>query len=364
MSRWFFIGLDSFVDQFSSFLEKSSLPYRSLSSAEFKERKKGIYPQVLFFNGESSASLLQDQIEWTRPKDIIYLVLDSSKCEPHQLQEINSFLIQSGRIGGVVDLALGAGFVISGLRGVKKTSDLLFEEEMGKEYIEHFEQSLAKIKEEMSGQLKHVKHLHRSLVPLRKCNLGSLKTVSHYRVGESSHSEFWDIVFTKNQQLVFLLSTQDSGHLSKALGSIVEFFKEKSFNVQKIQDFYQYLKQIIQEEFSVAIMLFQEDKGEVSLVADGKVLFFLNGEEVSFIEKGKLSCLSLKSRDKLFVVSSGMVKNYDKYFKRDELMRMLKRGWNMPSDHFIHRIFFEAKLNQSSKFYDYDGVVLVFEVMS
>ena len=364
MSKWIFVDLHSFVDKIASFLEGYSIYYLSLNIEEFEQRDQGIYPRILFFNGHGGVKSLVDQLKYSKEKDVICLVMDSSQFSSEQRQEIDSFLIKSRQIKGIIDLACGMGFVISSINGVKQISDFLFEEEVGREYVEHFEQRLAKVKEGMSFQLKHIRHLHRSLIPLKEYQLDLLKTVFHYRVGESHHSEFWDISQTENQQLVFLLGTKSSQALSKVLNSSIEFLQKESFRGQDIQDFYQYLQQTIKEEFSVLMMLSEKEKAESLLITNGGILFFLNGVELSSLKGGELSCLNLNNRDRLFVISSGMVKNYEKNFRKDELMRMLKKEWTMPSDHFIHQLFFRAKFNRPGRFYDHDGVAVVFEVAS
>ena len=98
-----------------------------------------------------------------------------------------------------------------------------------------------------------------------------------------------------------------------------------------------------------------------NLIVEGPLLSLVNGNEVA-IERGELSKMGLRKGDKLFIISPGMMKNYEHNFKLGELRRLLEKKWQLPVYEFINQVFLGAKIDKDGRFHYHDGTGLIFEV--
>lgn len=360
MANWVFVDLESFVDKIASVLEKFSVYYSSLDQLKFAVRPRTDFAQIIFFNGNKGEGHLKSQMKYIGEKDLIYLVIDSTSLSSKIEGEIDHFLVNSKRVKGVIDRSQGIGFIVSQLSGIREISDLLFEVESDKEYFEDFEQRLNEVSQHISAQLKEVKQLHHLLVPQRELRFGALKTVCKYAAGDSNHSEFWDVVRVQDCQLTLLVSTESSQALTQVLDRIISFLGQDKYEIRDLKIFHQYLKEKLQDSFSIFILLTQLS-GHSVLIIEGPLLAFINGQAIAPIGSGELNQVQLRGHDKFFIVSSGMVKNYTHDFKNYDLQQMLKRKWKLSSHEFLHQLFLNAKINKDGRFYYHDSTCIILE---
>ena len=363
MSSWIFVDLESFVDKISSVLEKFSIYHTSLDELKFAARTQTGLAKIIFLNGHKGINYLKSQMKHVGEKDLIYLVIDSPSLHTGMQKEIDNLLINTNRIKGIIEKNQGIGFSVAQLRGIKERSDLLFEGESDKEYFKDFEQQIEDVSQELSAQLQEVKRLHHSLVPQREVRFGNLKTVCKYAVGDSKHSEFWDVVRRQNHQLTILLSTESSKDLMEVFDHLIAFLDQNEYEIRDIKAFHKYLKEKLRDSFSLFMML-TSWKGPSVFIIDGPLLAFINGQSVTCSAKfGELNQIQLRERDRFFIISSGMMKNYAFDFKDHELLQMLKRKWKLPTHEFLQHIFFSAKINKEGQFHYHDGTCLILEIV-
>ena len=359
---WIFADLKPFVDKITSVLKKLSIDYSSQSAQDFCQRKRIQSPQIIFLNGNNGKKYLQEQSQHIGQNDLIYLVLSPSLPPDEKTEQIDLFLKEFHQCKGIIDERWPLGLISSQLRGIKKISDLLFEVDMDQDYFEDFEQRLSEVSKHLSDQLKSVKQLHRILTPQRQLQFGRLKTFCKYASGDSNHSEFWDIARTKKHQLSFLLSTESSKDLSKMLSQTISFLNEKQYNIKKITHFYQYFKMALGDSFSVFMMLTDIDTPRSTILMDAPFLSFFNGNPLEMNPPGQTTAIEMKEGDKLFVISPGMIKNYEKDFQTEELLRIIKMKWQLQSEELMDQVFLHSKINKKGPFHYHDGTCIIFEV--
>ena len=363
MSQWIFVDLGPFVDENTSVLEKLSIHYASLEHSQLIQRKRQNSPQIIFFDASRGEQYLKEQILYLKKRDLVFLVLDSSTLLGDREGEINQFLLNSNRVKGVIDCSLGRGVVHSQLSGIKEISDLLFEIDTDEEYLNDFQQRLDELSQNMLLQLERVKKLHRKLVPRKELQIGKLKTICKYVAGDSEHSEFWDVTRTDGHQLTLLLSTENSGALIRVLDRIVTFLGQKECDTRDLKVFHEYLKENIQGRFSLFMMLTRIADMSSILVSEGHLLLFVNGTSLTTLKNGVFTKMQLREGDKFCIISSGIIKNYEKEFKYNNLLQTLQNEWQLPTHDFIQQIFLEAKVNKAGRFHYYDGTSIILEVM-
>ena len=316
--------------------------------------------RIIFFNGDQGGDELKQKISQASPKDLIFLVLAPHTLSPAATREMSSLLLSCKRIKGVIDHSLQEGFIFSQLSGIKEIADLLFEVAADQEYFADFEQRLDDASTHLSVQVEQVKKLHHTLVSQVEVQFRSLKTTCKYAAGDSGCSEFWDMVRTDDQQLTLLISTENSRELAQALDSAILFLKQGHYQAKDLKLFYRELQQQLSRPFSLFLMLTKADMSS-NLIVEGPLLSLVNGNEIA-IERGELSKISLRKGDKLFIISPGMMKNYEQNFKLDELRRLLERKWQLPVYEFINQVFLGAKIDKDGRFHYHDGTGLIFEV--
>ena len=363
MANWIFVDLRPFVDKVTPVLEKLSVYHSCSDHIEFATRQRSSSPQIVFLNGNNGESYLKAQINQTHKEDLVYLVIDSLSLSNEMEGELNRFLLNSNRVKGVINGNQGMGFVLSELNGIKEVSDMLFELDTDRDYFEDFEQRLEEIAKDASVQLKRVKKLHHSLVVPRELQFGKLRTTCKYAAGDSEHSEFWDISRTKKHQLTLLISTENSQQLTRVLDRILLFLDQKEYEKGGLKEFYQYLKQTLDQHFSLFLMLTEIEDMNSLLIIDGSFHFFINGIQVDLLEEGQVNKMQLRSGDRALIISEGMIKNYQKDFKENDLLKMLEQKWQLPVHEFTHQVFLGAKLNKEGRFHYYDSTSIILEVM-
>ena len=364
MVNWIFVDLPPFVDKIAPVLERFSVRYLSLDRLKFAMRKQANFPQIIFLNGDEGESQFKAQMKYVRKQDLVYLVIGSSDISKKRELEINKFLFSSNQIKGIIDDRQGMGFIFSQLNGIKEISDLLFEIDTDNEYFEDFEKRLEKVTQQTSMQLEKVKQLHKSLIPQKEIHFGPLKTICKYGAGDSMHSEFWDVTKTPEHQVTLLLSTESSKELTKVLGRTISFLDQTDYSKKDLKVFYQFLKEGLLEPFSLFLMLTAIGDINSVMVVHGPLLTFVNGVEISSLTEGELNKIQLRRRDKFFIISSGMVKNYQKDFKDNELTHKLQRDWQLPTHEFIQQVFFNSKINKAGRFHHNDCTCITLEVTS
>ena len=362
VSSWIFVDLQPFVDEISLVLEKLSIYHSCLDELKFASRPQRSFGEIIFFNAQKGANALRSQMKHVRGQDLVYLVLDSPSLPLGMHKEINNLLMNTNSVKGIIEKNQGIGFSVAQLRGIKERSDLLFDVELDKEYFEDFEKQIEGVSQQLSIQLKEVKCLHHSVLPRREVRFGNLKTICKYAVGDSEHSEFWDVVRRGNHQLTFLVSTENSKDLIQVLDRLILFLEKDEYEIRDIKIFHQYLKERLKDSFSLFMML-TPLHGPSVFIMDGLLLTFINGQSVGRVKLGEINKVQLRDRDRFFIISSGMMKNYAFDFKDDELLQMLKRKWKLPSHEFLQQLFFGAKINKEGQFHYYDGTCLILEMM-
>ena len=364
MVNWIFVDLAPFVDKIAPVLERFSIRHLSLDRLKFAMRKQKGAPQVIFFNGDEGVAQMKAQMKYVRKQDLVYLIVGLSEVSKERELEINKFLFSSSRIKGIIDNRQGTGFIFSQLNGIKEVSDLLFEIDTDNEYFEDFEKRLEKATQQTSMQLEKVKELHRALIPRKEIHFGPLKTICKYGAGDSLHSEFWDVSKTSEHQATLLLSTESSKELTKVLSHTIAFLDRTEYSAKDLKDYYQLLRDSLLEPFSLFLMLTTVGDMNSILIAHGPRLAFVNGAEFGPLKEGELSKIQLRRRDKFFIISSGMIKNYQKDFKNDDLVRILQKEWQLPSHDLLQKVFLNSKINKKGRFHHNDCTAIILEVDS
>ncbi len=224
-------------------------------------------------------------------------------------------------------------------------------------------------------QLERIKEVHKKLVPIRSGTRNGITYYSKFSSGESNGGEFFNF---NNQNLgnFFFYSNTDSYGISNQVLSAYESFEFKNYSLEEFQNF---IKAINSEKFD-----FKKNKLELLLASIDRKDLKIEGYNFSgcrFFQKEEIklpSCsinemplenfnegyfsFKIGRGDRLYIFSSGYLRNMEKYYPGFEIRDILTRADKLPAEEALNEFFFQLKRKVDGKFPFYDSSVIIIEV--
>ena len=97
-----------------------------------------------------------------------------------------------------------------------------------------------------------------------------------------------------------MLSTASSKELTTVLDRIISFLDQEDYLKKDIKIFYHYLKETLQDSFSLFIMLTQVENVNSFLIVDGPFLAFINGVPIDSIKQGEFKSNTVEKSRQIF----------------------------------------------------------------
>lgn len=223
-------------------------------------------------------------------------------------------------------------------------------------------QDLDKILEYTQTELSRVKELHDRFVKLRTENLKGGKIQIKYIAGENTGGEFFDFVEVNHEIVIIQIGT-DSYIASSMMISEIELFKTQKNNLkihlpQLIKKFLE-LADEYQAKVNYLITVINLKKLEIHYYQKGNSKYFYEGKLFTPTGDG---VLKMKRGEKLFFISTGLMKNWIVNHQIDKLEPFLLEHKELNIKDFINELFFELIRHKNSMFLPDDAIMGCIEI--
>lgn len=224
-------------------------------------------------------------------------------------------------------------------------------------------------------ELERIKEIHRKMVPIRSGSNNGINYFSKFASGESPGGEFFNFN-NKNLENMFFFSNADSYLTSNLVLSAYEKFDFEEFNLNNFKKFIESIEADKLDLSKNKLELLMASIDRKNLTIEGynfsSCRIFLSDEikMPSTIlnsippENLKDSYFSFKigRGERLYIFSSGYIRNMEKYYPDFEISSLLKKVNKLPAGDALNEFFFQLKRKVVGKFPFYDSSIIIIEV--
>jgi hypothetical protein len=228
-------------------------------------------------------------------------------------------------------------------------------------------------------ELQRVKKIHETLVPLRIEKVKGLSIMSKFAAGEASGGEFYDVIQGEEEFCIVLTHSSSYMASSLILSAFEEFRKNKSFELDVIQEFSLRLANTIKHEAGpkslegLQLFLARVDMkslviegvnwGRSQLVSSGN--FFVSENDFpidsSFIDKSTFQNKLARS-ESYVLLSPGLRANCSEIIEGERLISYVRRMMHDGPKKTLQEVFYHLKKGRESSFLKYDATSVFIEV--
>ena len=310
------------------------------------------FPIIISLNSDSLSDL---KVVLEKRKDKVIIALNSRK-DFKLVAELKSHFT---KVFGFIDISQEVEYNIPimnnylNLKFTNYTYDL-----------EKLANQLEKIQEHTQTQLYQIKDIHERLVKMRVDKFNSLHFTSKFMSGEKSGGEFFE--FVKNEkELAYIQVGSNSYHLSSMVLSEIQALKERNIKVDIEKEIILFEKTITlhakenNSELSYCVITLNLKTLTANFILKGLGAIFYQDKMIGF---DKPVSLKLKPTDRLFIISQGVINNWNIFNPKKPLETFFLDNVNMESKELVNEFFLEVSRNKTGKFLIHDALISVLEI--
>ncbi|MCB9061961.1 MAG: hypothetical protein H6622_10600 [Halobacteriovoraceae bacterium] len=246
---------------------------------------------------------------------------------------------------------------------------------------ENMVQQVEELTQYSVGQLERIKRIHEAVVPLRSEELKGLKLYSKYAAGVKSGGEFYDILKTENE-IVLFVSSSSSYIVSSIILSHFEAIKSLThFSDEVMENFLKGVHQEIstlqfkkptEKDLDLILLRFNlrtmsvdgHNFGETHFISNFNQHLFLSNDLKVVPENFKKASISqmLDRGEKIIVLSPGFLKNCNDVINGMEIDDFIESIIHNEPREILTELFYQLKKDMAASFLDYDATAIVIEV--
>lgn len=240
-------------------------------------------------------------------------------------------------------------------------------------HLVKFSQELDQALQSAESEMLKAKKIHEVLIPKRSDEIKGVSFLNKYAAGEGGGGEFYDLHQSGNKVYQILISSQ-SYLISSSLIGLMNQHKQKDFSpttfIKEAMTEIQTINGAKKKKSEVDLVVIEIDTTQLSLKVHGWGKAELYAHGIGKLDlgisptqsSGESSSHKLAKGEKITVLSSGFVFNWNESKIKKDIYSFIKDHHQMNQSDLMSELFLQLNLAKENDFLNKDATVVMMEV--